>query len=137
MYNKLTNARWRHHQSQTTRLAKRQSCPGLPEGRAARAASSLPAGCPERGRSWTVQWGSSLSLACPSKATRTVVFLRARYHSPQSIHQGKGNIRNANVSGTGRTNGHAGNPKGELSGNGVLRTGREVSGRGQALGRWS
>lgn len=62
-----------------------------------------------------------LSLACPTKATRTVVFLLARYHSLQSItRQEKGSIRSANVFGVGRTNGHTGNVKGEISGNGVL-----------------
>lgn len=34
--------------------------------------------------------------------------------------------------GIGRANGHAANLRGDISGKGVLRTGREVSGRGQA-----
>lgn len=56
---------WRHHQGQTAQLAKRQSCLGLPEGRATLAPSSLPAGCPQRGRSRTPEGGSSLPPAQP------------------------------------------------------------------------
>lgn len=62
-YDKLANACSGHCRSQTTCLAKRQSCLGLPEGRAA---ASLPARCPERDapgahrRSWSMQGNSSL-----------------------------------------------------------------------------
>lgn len=78
-----------------------------------------------------------LSHACLTKAIRTVVSLFAKYHSLQSIQRQKGSIRSANMFGIGRTNGHAANLKGDISGNGVVSTGREVSGRGQALGIWS
>lgn len=115
---------------------------GLPDGRAAWACQKvelpvLPAPCLQAALREVLLELMGDHGPCPAKAMRTVVFLLARYHSLQSIHQEKGSIRSTITFGIGRTIWHAGNVKGEIRGNWVLRTGREVSDRGQALGRWS
>lgn len=54
------------------------------------------------GGSWAM---GQLPPACPTKATRRVLSLLAKYHSLQSIHQEKGSIRSTKVFGINRTKG--------------------------------
>ncbi|EOB05583.1 hypothetical protein Anapl_06935 [Anas platyrhynchos] len=95
-YDKLANACSGHCRSQTTCLAKRQSCLGLPEGRAA---ASLPARCPERD--------------APGA--------HRRCQPLQSIRQEEGSIQSTSVFAIGRRNRNTENANYKKSGNRMLR----------------